>query len=44
MAMNGTNLGNAIGEALYDAIPASVKDNMSAAQKADMCNSLKGNW
>ena len=43
MAMNGDTLGTAIGKAFYDAIPASVKQEMTADAKTAMCNSLIDN-
>lgn len=43
MAMDGTILGTAIGNAFYDAIPASVKSCMTADAKAEMCNALINN-
>lgn len=43
MAMNGDTLGTAIGTAFYDAIPASVKQEMTADAKTAMCNSLIDN-
>lgn len=42
--MNGTTLGNAIGAALYDAIPADIKADMSAKAKAEMCTALQNSW
>lgn len=44
MAMNGETLGLAIGNALYDAIPASVKNCMSSCAKAEMCQALQDSW
>lgn len=43
MAMNGNTLGTAIGTAFYNAIPASVKNCMTADAKTAMCNSLIDN-
>lgn len=43
MAMNGDTLGTAIGKAFYDAIPANVKQEMSADAKTATCNSLIDN-
>lgn len=43
MAMNGTVLGTAIGTAFYNAIPASVIQCMTAADKAATCNALINN-
>lgn len=44
MAMNGTVLGNTIGQTLYDAIPADIKEQMSAAQQAETLSNLKAAW
>ena len=43
MAMNGNTLGNAIGTAFFNAIPASVKSCMSDAAKSEMCTALVNN-
>ena len=43
MAMNGTTLGNAIGAAFYNAIPASVKSCMSDTARSEMCTALINN-
>ena len=43
MAMNGDTLGNAIGVALYNAIPGSVLECMTSEAKAQMCASLIDN-
>ena len=43
MAMDGNTLGTAIGKAFYDAIPASVKQDMTSDAKTAMCNSLIAN-
>lgn len=43
MAMDGNTLGTAIGTAFYNAIPASVKNDMTADAKTAMCNSLIAN-
>ncbi len=43
MAMSGDVLGTAIGTAFYNAIPTDVKNNMTAADKTAMCNSLIAN-
>lgn len=43
MAMNGDTLGTAIGTAFYNAIPADVKQEMTADAKTAMCNSLIDN-
>lgn len=43
MAMNGNTLGTAIGTAFYNAIPTSVKNDMTADAKTAMCNSLIAN-
>ena len=43
MAMSGNTLGTAIGTAFYNAIPASVKDDMTADARTAMCNSLVAN-
>lgn len=43
MAMNGNTLGTAIGKAFYDAIPESVKEDMTADARTAMCNSLIAN-
>lgn len=43
MAMDGNTLGTAIGKAFYDAIPASVKGDMTEDAKTAMCNSLIAN-
>lgn len=43
MAMNGDTLGTAIGTAFYNAIPASVKQEMTVDAKTAMCNSLIDN-
>lgn len=43
MAMDGDTLGTAIGKAFYDAIPTSVKNDMTAAARADTCNALIDN-
>ena len=44
MALNGTVLGCAIGQTLFDAIPAGVKQCMSAAQCTEMLNTLQSTW
>ena len=43
MAMNGDILGTAIGQAFYDAIPASVLECMSETARVAMCNTLIAN-
>lgn len=43
MAMNGNTLGTAIGKAFYDAIPESVKEDMTADARTAMCSSLIAN-
>lgn len=43
MAMNGTTLGTAIGTAFYNAIPNSVKQCMTAEDKAATCKALIDN-
>lgn len=43
MAMSGDTLGNAIGLAFYNAIPASVKSCMTAEAQAQTCTALINN-
>lgn len=44
MAMDGTVLGDTIGQTLYDAIPADVKGQMSIAQQAETLSNLRTAW
>lgn len=44
MAMNATTLGNAIGQTLFNNIPAEVRACMSAAQCAETLAQLQCNW
>lgn len=44
MAMSGSTLGNTIGQTLFNAIPASVKAHMTAAQCTETLQTLQCNW
>lgn len=44
MAMNGTTLGNAIGTAMYNAIPQDVKACMTSEAKEETCAALQAAW
>lgn len=44
MAMNGETLGNAIGTALYNAIPQDIKACMTAEARSQMCTALQNSW